>query len=595
MVFNVGLFEKATANSQQGQLPLDFQNGIKKGDLHFVKELLAIGIGANKPLPNGELPLHFAVRENKPEIATLLLDFGADPEISDYQQLTAIDHAVLMQNETLLSLILAKKIGVEIEKVDEQLKYKSTEARLEALKNKLKLISRVNIEKLSPICKAAYLGDIEGLREGIEKINDRDKNGLTPLHYAILGKQEVAIEELCNMGAEVNETTAEGDTLLHFAALSGAPAIVEAVIEAGFEINPQNRAGETPLHWASGQEKLAIVETLVRRGADPTLQDNEGLSPLALIGANASRKDPLALTRSNMILFAVTTFSLLSKLAETQGWVRSDYAKLAVTAVTFAAALFKTGNVQDITFDKVLSQLLTLGLKTIPPISLYFSATKTYDLARITFQTFKSSWHNLGYRNWAIARNIVVHTTNTSYSSFKLYKSASKNYAFFQNLFSNAVKLLKGQFGEEKSEGLKANIPNSARVAFSKRYVAPLDQLPIVAQKAKAVFGANITEKMAAQDLERGALNQTDFAQEVLTSYQQVNTTAPLVDIVLSYNYTGDGVKATHSILVQPSQLRVCDATSGAHVFESAAALQKALKGHFSSLNNNSWVNVRAG
>ena len=66
-------------------LPLDFQNSIKQGNVDLVIKLISDGLSVNSPLPNGELPLHLAVRENRQDVLLALLAQGADPEIKDFQ------------------------------------------------------------------------------------------------------------------------------------------------------------------------------------------------------------------------------------------------------------------------------------------------------------------------------------------------------------------------------------------------------------------------------------------------------------------------------------------------------------------------------
>ena len=51
----------------------EFQNCIKQGDLAVLNRLLSEGLSINDPLPNGELPLHYAVRENQQAIVLALL------------------------------------------------------------------------------------------------------------------------------------------------------------------------------------------------------------------------------------------------------------------------------------------------------------------------------------------------------------------------------------------------------------------------------------------------------------------------------------------------------------------------------------------
>ena len=60
-------------------------------------------------LPNGQLPLHFALREGKEDAVVHLLKLGANPLAKDRQGLTAIDYAIIEEHTDLLPLLFGKK------------------------------------------------------------------------------------------------------------------------------------------------------------------------------------------------------------------------------------------------------------------------------------------------------------------------------------------------------------------------------------------------------------------------------------------------------------------------------------------------------
>lgn len=61
-------------------LSLDFQNSINQGKIEDALRLIKEGLPLNSPLPNGEMPLHLAVRTNKQDVVLELLALGADPD-----------------------------------------------------------------------------------------------------------------------------------------------------------------------------------------------------------------------------------------------------------------------------------------------------------------------------------------------------------------------------------------------------------------------------------------------------------------------------------------------------------------------------------
>lgn len=416
-------------------LSLDLQNGIKQNNISLVKQVISKET-INHPLPNGELPLHFAVLTGAPqEMVTALLEQGADPEIKDHQQLSAIDHTVLMKNESMLANILGYKIGKELKDVQEQIKCKGSAAHVNRLIAKIEENSVVDLQNLSPAAKAAYQGNMDELASVANHVNHVDANGLTPLHYAILGNQQAAFEKLIELGAKNDVINPQGDSLLHFAAISGSKEILQKLIDSGMDLNLKNPAGETALHYASAKENLAFVETLIKSGASPQLLDNQGMSSLALIGANAFQRDPLSLSRTQIVMFTMASLSWISTLAATGGWSVSNEVKLAASLMALATSAIANWaefgillTNLDKTWKKTLALIGMFGLAAIPPFNVGFQAWKTYHVAQGAFQGLKNCWKNIGYRNWTVTRNVVVHSANAANSLKLLYTQCAATY-----------------------------------------------------------------------------------------------------------------------------------------------------------------------
>lgn len=415
---------------------LDFQNSIKQGNLNLATKLISTNLPVNSPLPNGELPLHFAVRENRQDIVLILLAEGADPEMKDFQHLTAIDHAVLMKNDSMLAHILGQKLGKEFKEIQEQIKCKGSASHVNQLKSKIKKISTVDVQNLTPINRAAYNGDIDTLSKLSPKsVNDLDTQGLAPIHYAILGGHSIAFEKLVELGSNIHAINREGDSLLHFAVISQSPQILHKLILSGNNLNKQNSTGATPLHYASATENLAIVELLVKEGANPHLLDNQGMSSLALIGASAFQRDPLSLSNTQILLFSTASLYWLSAMALTRGWVTSDQAQVTTFLVLLGTSVAAEWsefcvlltNLNE-SWKKFLAWGCMFGLASIPPLNIGFQAWRTYHVVDSAFNGLKNCWSNVGYRNWDVTRNVIVHSVNTAHSTHKLYSTCVATY-----------------------------------------------------------------------------------------------------------------------------------------------------------------------
>ena len=113
-------------------------------------------------------------------------------------------------------------------------------------------------------------------------------------------KQRATIERLIREGADIHAIDKNGVTPLHYAVRFRSPAAVEVLLKHGAAVNQQcKRSGSTPLHRAvtstgapgtagKSAEALKIIEILLRRGADPSLTNKRGKTP-----ADYVRDEPL--------------------------------------------------------------------------------------------------------------------------------------------------------------------------------------------------------------------------------------------------------------------------------------------------------------
>jgi ankyrin repeat protein len=407
---------------------LQFQDSIRNGDLPVLETLLTEGASANHPLPNGEMPLHYAVRNNQEKSVALLLKNGADSEFKDFQHLSAIDHAVLMHNDALLATILSFKVGNELQQVKEQIKCKGSAAHVSQLQSTIQKKFTVDNASLvlCPENQTAYRGHLQGLTHLInQNVNRADAKGWTPLHYAVLGNQCEAVQFLLQKGANARILDKDKDSLLHFAAVQGSQQLLKQLIDAGCDPNVRNSSGATPLHYAAAKEDLATVEFLIKNGADPHILDNRKISALALIGTSAYQRDPLALPRTHLLMFTTSCLFWVSYAAVTRNWISSQEGSMINTFVFLGASFASNFSEFALLFtnlDKNWKKALALagffGLSFIPPLNIGFQAWTTYHIARTTLNGLKNCWRNLGYRNWEIARNVLVHSVNTAHSLY---------------------------------------------------------------------------------------------------------------------------------------------------------------------------------
>jgi ankyrin repeat protein len=206
--------------------------------------------------------LTYAVRFNRLDIVTILLDRGARYDIVDRMERSILYDAIeLSFNSIILKLL------------------KSSEQNI-----------------------------------GIMITDIRDINGNIPLHYAIKFKRPEIVDMIIKFNSNPNTIDAEGYNALHLAVRSGSSEIVQSVSSIMINLDTKTSHGETALHiainynynsmaefllnegasanivdsdnefsalhYAVGWNNITIVRLLLIKGADPNIQDIYGNTPL---------------------------------------------------------------------------------------------------------------------------------------------------------------------------------------------------------------------------------------------------------------------------------------------------------------------------
>ncbi|MFC1650656.1 ankyrin repeat domain-containing protein [Candidatus Latescibacterota bacterium] len=254
------------------------------------EEKVPLGIRDN----DGNTPLLMAIKYNNSEVVRLMLENNADPEKKNGDGARPLEIALengfyyiadmLIEKGSEISIHCAALLGL-------------TDNVISLLKDKPSLVNSKNHEGKTPLhllCnrtndtsinlnmnmnkksnddrfgwrEKAFLEIIEILLDNGADINKRDKDGWTPLHYAVKNALHREAELLLKRGASVNATLDDGDTPLHIAAWNSRELTAMKLIEHEADINAVNSFGATPLSWANVQGNSSIIELLKSNGAD---------------------------------------------------------------------------------------------------------------------------------------------------------------------------------------------------------------------------------------------------------------------------------------------------------------------------------------
>lgn len=110
--------------------------------------------------------------------------------------------------------------------------------------------------------------------------NCRDNSGRTPLHLAFMGEHSDIAKLLVGQDVDKDVQDVEGWTPLHWAVLQGSKDYVELLMRGKCDINAIDSEGMTPLNLALAGRHTDIAELLIRNGADKELRDSKGQAAL---------------------------------------------------------------------------------------------------------------------------------------------------------------------------------------------------------------------------------------------------------------------------------------------------------------------------
>ncbi len=289
---------------------------VRGGNLTKIKTLLG---GAGERLPSidvnmninaqdsqGKTALHWAVSDAhmSSDVAKVLLQSGADPNITDNRGWTPV-HWALNYNRDDLVLLLGE-FGADMD-----VAYEDGHTPLHHAWS--------NLELTKLLIKAGA------------NVNATDTHGWTALHYAFLNGKHAVVDELISAGADVNVTDSNGWTLFHLTFLYGHYLTADGVVKAGANVDARDPNGNTLLHLAIlyGDEdffmdnyhnymvhaiepnpeeiQMFLVWEIIRHGADVNALDSQGYAPLSTAlwmgklevaqllidsGVNVNAKDP---------------------------------------------------------------------------------------------------------------------------------------------------------------------------------------------------------------------------------------------------------------------------------------------------------------
>jgi len=253
------------------------KNKLNKNSLHFAaesgnKELFDFIYEKNSDLllqitKNKENILHFASKSGNIElykyIITLLKEQKFDIEKLQFDKYhrNYIFYSVIANKENYISEFIKLGQKFELDKFNNSaLHYAVLNGKMTSVRDLISLgldIKQEDKYKRTPVLlgfRYLVLKDLKEMLTDMTFTNLRDENGLTALHYAVLGNKFKTINYLFSHNIDINTKSRYGENSLFFAILNKSEALFLYLYYRGVSSDILLDSGDTLLHMAA-QEK----------------------------------------------------------------------------------------------------------------------------------------------------------------------------------------------------------------------------------------------------------------------------------------------------------------------------------------------------
>ncbi len=289
---------------------LDFVEAVARGHVDTVRRYLREGADPNRGDAYGSPPpLWLALSSRSPEMVRILIDAGADPNIS-VDGTSLVQLAAQINDPEIMALILGAGEGVAHDRDGE------VEAMFIALR-------QGHFDALKAMLDAGADPNAQVPATGYVDLNadgERDLWMVPVLYEAVKRERFDAVKLLLDAGADPDATgyvyIIEGEPVseeniaaalgiaedpdveggpfgsppIHAAVFEQNVEIVEALLNAGADTESVNQFGETALIEAVKWENIAIVTLLIEAGANLDVENRFGHTPLEILEGRENKE-----------------------------------------------------------------------------------------------------------------------------------------------------------------------------------------------------------------------------------------------------------------------------------------------------------------
>jgi len=293
MGYNGDLIHVVQRWPNEGDLPI--HTAIRHDRPEILQFLLEQGAGVNARRPDGTTPLHLAGQYGRIDTARLLLERGADINALDGQGTAVLAGAAIHAQKQMVGWLLDQGAAIDgkgrtgltalagVVFLKAQFAKKTLGPEVtEEMKRALRAVEEISTLLRQrgaqvDIFAASGLGEEQRLQEILSR-NPRAATsttsfGLTPLHVAALADERVIARQLLKAGASVYAEYREVGTPLQAAAMVGNAEMVDLLKSHAQEGTPVRQETAQALREAAQSGQPEVVAQLLQDGADVNAAD----------------------------------------------------------------------------------------------------------------------------------------------------------------------------------------------------------------------------------------------------------------------------------------------------------------------------------
>lgn len=410
----------------------DLQRAIETNDFTNCSSFLSKHPGLmNSPLPNGEMPLHYAVRRGCQEfVKSMIQNPTVAVEGKDHQGLTPADHALLRGDQNMIAIVLGNRIGKHIEAAQIKPWSEGEQQLFVRLKLAVAAERSRNLGNVPELHSAAGMGNLKEVQRLAtpQNMDVADRDGMTPLHYAAVAGREDVVSWLIGQNSRIDLLTSDRKSVLHLAAIGGNDRILQTLLQTQkLDPNAADTLGRTPLHFAMAGESFPSVRSLIQYGADPTIGSHKNWvgvihTPLdTMVGISREqmeKRDPLALSDLQMLLFLGIAVSWISHYCG-----GNPQLKLAGLVLNIASTIQIFQNLKST--KAKLAFLALIPVSWIPGFNILYRGWTGYIVGKGAIQGLAACWKNRFLETYRPIRNAIVHSV-TGFDAAKSFVDSVK-------------------------------------------------------------------------------------------------------------------------------------------------------------------------